>query len=192
MYAKCHNYALLCLRICSALIVAKERPGSCRTSDCEKTLTWNHTAKKEHVAPKYRNGSPIPSTEREQAAHPEPVLHVQSCQDMIPVPQQKPEKYIAMWDYEPRMQDEIELKERNVVTVLEKCNQDWFLAEVSGRRGYIPAYYVKKAEDKNPSGDLTNELEAVLLRRRATLEKRTSNENVNMLLTGMCVTRDFT
>ncbi|XP_060563730.1 spectrin alpha chain, non-erythrocytic 1-like [Ruditapes philippinarum] len=84
---------------------------------------------------------------------------------MIPVPQQKPEKYIAMWDYEPRTQDEIELKEGHVVTVLEKCSTDWFLAEVCGRRGYIPGYYVKKVEDKNQSGDLTNELETVLLRR---------------------------
>jgi hypothetical protein len=76
-----------------------------------------------------------------------------------------------MWDYEPRTQDEIEIKEGNEVTVFEKCNQDWFLAEASGRRGYIPACYVKKAEDKNLSGDLTNELETVLLSRRATLEK---------------------
>jgi hypothetical protein len=130
-----------------------------------------------------------------------------------------------MWDYEPRAQDEIELKEGNVVAVLEKYNQDWFLAEASGRQGYIPVNYVRKAEDnyvmkaednyvrkaednyvrkaednfvskaednyvrkaednfvgkaedkKDSGGDLTNELEAFLLRRRATLDISTSEE----------------
>ncbi|XP_060590577.1 growth factor receptor-bound protein 2-like [Ruditapes philippinarum] len=83
-------------------------------------------------------GSPVLSTEREESAHQDHIFHVQSCQDMISVPQQKPEKFIAMWDYKPTMPDEIEIKEGNVVTVLEKCSSDWFLAEVSGRRGYIP------------------------------------------------------
>ncbi|XP_060565138.1 proline-serine-threonine phosphatase-interacting protein 1-like [Ruditapes philippinarum] len=151
-------------------IARKPSPGTIR----RRRNTWHQstdTVQLREIEQTQKPGSPIPSTEREQAAHPDPVFYVQSCQDMIPVPQQKPEKYIALWDYEPRAQDEIELKEGNVVAVLEKCNQDWFLAEASGRQGYIPGYYVKKAEDKNPSDDLTNELETVLLRRRATLEK---------------------
>ncbi|XP_060551222.1 growth factor receptor-bound protein 2-A-like [Ruditapes philippinarum] len=95
---------------------------------------------------------------------------------MISVPQQKPENYIAIWDYKPTTQDEIEITEGDEVTVLEKCSSGWFLAELSGRRGYIPGNHVRKAEDINPGGDLTNELEKALLRRRATLETSSSNE----------------
>jgi hypothetical protein len=81
-----------------------------------------------------------------------------------------------MWDYKPRTQDEIVIKAGNVVTVLEKYSTDWSFAEVSGRRGYIHGYYVKKAEDKNPGGDLVNELETVLSRRRSMLQTRTSEK----------------
>ncbi|XP_060563729.1 cytoplasmic protein NCK2-like [Ruditapes philippinarum] len=76
-------------------------------------------------------------TEREQAAHPDPLFHGQSCQDMKSVPQQKP--------------------------------------EASGRRGHIPGNYRRKAQDINPGADLTNELEKVLLRRRAKLEEISSS-----------------
>jgi hypothetical protein len=37
-------------------------------------------------------GSPILSTEREQAVHPDPVYRVQSGQDIISEPQQQPGK----------------------------------------------------------------------------------------------------
>ncbi|XP_060594691.1 uncharacterized protein LOC132749034 [Ruditapes philippinarum] len=51
--------------------------------------------------------------------------------------------------------------------------------EASRRRGYIPGNYVRQDEDINTCGDLTNELEKVLLRRRAALEKSSSNEKVH-------------
>jgi hypothetical protein len=60
-----------------------------------------------------------------------------------------------MHDYKPRMHDEIEIKEGQVVIVWEKCDE-WFRGEASGRYGYFPSHYVQKAEDKSPDGDFTD------------------------------------
>ncbi|XP_060599459.1 sorbin and SH3 domain-containing protein 1-like [Ruditapes philippinarum] len=120
-------------------------------------------------------GSPILSTKREKAAQFGPVIPKQSGQDMISVHQQQPEKYIALYDYKPSSDDEIELKAGLVVTVLKKCDKDWLIAEASGRRGYIPRNYIKKAGDKNQGGDFKNELEMVF-HRRAELNKSIDRE----------------
>ncbi|XP_060551241.1 uncharacterized protein LOC132712820 [Ruditapes philippinarum] len=67
---------------------------------------------------------------------------------MILVPQQKPEKYIALYNYEPTMPSEIEIKAGEIVTVWEKCDE-WFRGEAGGRYGYLPRNYVQKAEDND-------------------------------------------
>ncbi|XP_060590613.1 growth factor receptor-bound protein 2-like [Ruditapes philippinarum] len=96
------------------------------------------------------DGSPIQSTEQKQAAHPDPVLHVQSDQDMKPEPQQ-PEKYTALYDYEPSMHNDIGIKAGEVVMVWDKYKNGWFFAEASGRRGLIPGKYVQKEVEDNTS-----------------------------------------
>jgi hypothetical protein len=75
-----------------------------------------------------------------------------------------------LYSYKPRTHDEIEIKEGQVVTVLEK-DDDWFRGEASGRYGYFPGNYVQKAEDNDSLGDCTNELAKKLYARRLKLEK---------------------
>ncbi|XP_060592215.1 intersectin-1-like [Ruditapes philippinarum] len=149
----------------------KPSPGPIRRR--RKTLHESYdTVQLREIEQTHTPGSPILSTEREQEAHTDPAFHVQSGHDTISVPQQKPEKYIALYDYEPSSDDDMEIKAGQVVTVWEKCG-DWFCGEASGRYGYFPGNYVQKAEDtaappiaKKPSPD-------TILRRRSMLDIRT-------------------
>ncbi|XP_060567862.1 SH3 domain-containing kinase-binding protein 1-like [Ruditapes philippinarum] len=116
-----------------------------------------------------RRGSQILTTEREQESHSDPVFLAQSGQDMIPIPQQQPEKYKAVCDYKPIRHGEIEIKAGHDVTVWGKSD-DWFRGEASGRYGYFPGNLVQKLEDNDSFGECTNELAKKSYARRAKLK----------------------
>ncbi|XP_078252820.1 sorbin and SH3 domain-containing protein 2-like isoform X3 [Rhinoraja longicauda] len=56
------------------------------------------------------------------------------------------EPYEAMYNYNPRNEDELELKEADIVDVMEKCDDGWFVgtSRRSKRFGTFPGNYVKR------------------------------------------------
>ena len=51
---------------------------------------------------------------------------------------------IAMYDYEAKQNDELTIRQDDVVIILEKQDADWWLGELNGRTGIFPATYVQE------------------------------------------------
>ncbi len=58
-----------------------------------------------------------------------------------------PSRYRALYNYQPQNEDEVELQEGDVVYVMEKCDDGWFVgtSQRSGIFGTFPGNYVAKA-----------------------------------------------
>ena len=56
-------------------------------------------------------------------------------------------RYRALYNYAPQNDDEVELKEGDIVYVMEKCDDGWFVgtSQRSGIFGTFPGNYVSKA-----------------------------------------------
>ena len=66
-------------------------------------------------------------------------------------------RYRALYNYKPQNDDEVELAEGDVVYVMEKCDDGWFVgtSQRTGIFGTFPGNYVakawtKKTQDENP------------------------------------------
>ena len=57
--------------------------------------------------------------------------------DMVPV-------VVAAFDFEPLEEDELRLKKGDIITVIDKCNEDWWRGTCNGMEGLFPAPYVKE------------------------------------------------
>ena len=55
-------------------------------------------------------------------------------------------RYRALYNYNPQNDDEVELKEGDVVFVMEKCDDGWFVgtSQRTGIFGTFPGNYVAK------------------------------------------------
>ncbi|CAD5218489.1 unnamed protein product [Bursaphelenchus okinawaensis] len=55
-------------------------------------------------------------------------------------------EYRVLYPYEPRQGDELELEENDIVFVVEKCEDGWFIGTSlkSGQFGTFPGNYVVK------------------------------------------------
>ena len=56
-------------------------------------------------------------------------------------------RHRALYNYAPQNDDEVELKEGDIVYVMEKCDDGWFVgtSQRSGIFGTFPGNYVSKA-----------------------------------------------
>ena len=56
-------------------------------------------------------------------------------------------RYRALYNYNPQNDDEVELKEGDIVYVMEKCDDGWFVgtSQRTGIFGTFPGNYVSKA-----------------------------------------------
>ena len=56
-------------------------------------------------------------------------------------------RYRALYNYVPQNDDEVELKEGDIVYVMEKCDDGWFVgtSQRTGIFGTFPGNYVSKA-----------------------------------------------
>ena len=56
-------------------------------------------------------------------------------------------RFRALYNYAPQNDDEVELKEGDIVYVMEKCDDGWFVgtSQRSGIFGTFPGNYVAKA-----------------------------------------------
>jgi len=49
----------------------------------------------------------------------------------------------AMYDFTPQENGELEFRRHDIITVIDRSDQNWWEGEISGRRGYFPATYVE-------------------------------------------------
>jgi len=56
----------------------------------------------------------------------------------------QPEEYLvqAMYDFTPQEPGELEFRRGNIITVVDKTDDNWWEGEIGNRRGYFPATYV--------------------------------------------------
>lgn len=55
-------------------------------------------------------------------------------------------RYRAMYNYKPQNDDELELREGDVVYVMEKCDDGWYVGSLhrNGQFGTFPGNYVQR------------------------------------------------
>lgn len=54
------------------------------------------------------------------------------------------EQYVALYDYKPQSDDDLELKENDIITLLAKGKDgEWYRGQVGERSGWFPAKYVR-------------------------------------------------
>jgi hypothetical protein len=71
----------------------------------------------------------------------------QSSSSMQIESKNEPIPFRALYNYAPQNDDEVELKEGDIVYVMEKCDDGWFVgtSQRSGIFGTFPGNYVSKA-----------------------------------------------
>ncbi|XP_052752317.1 endophilin-A isoform X5 [Galleria mellonella] len=102
----------------------------------------SHTASPEHKPPsnlelfpgagsvqRSNNASPLPSPIKSPAR--------------TPVVQNKGPCCTALYDFEPENQGELGFKENDVITLINKVDENWFEGSLNGKTGYFPISYVQ-------------------------------------------------
>ncbi|XP_046966769.1 endophilin-A isoform X1 [Vanessa atalanta] len=90
---------------------------------------------KPHPAPRLQNGrdpwtaSPLPSPVKSPARTPVAAAKGPCC--------------TALYDFEPENQGELGFKENDVITLINKVDDNWFEGSVNGKTGYFPISYVQ-------------------------------------------------
>ena len=51
---------------------------------------------------------------------------------------------VAAFDFEPVEEDELRLRKGDIITVIDKCNENWWRGACNGMEGLFPAPYVKE------------------------------------------------
>ena len=49
----------------------------------------------------------------------------------------------ALYDYEGEDEDDLQFKEGDLITLIERVDENWFLGELNGRDGIFPENYVE-------------------------------------------------
>ncbi|CRK98108.1 CLUMA_CG011476, isoform A [Clunio marinus] len=76
------------------------------------------------------NASPLPSPMRSPAKPPQPV-------------QPQHPSCIALYDFDPENPGELGFKENDIITLIQRVDDNWFEGKVNGKQGYFPQSYVE-------------------------------------------------
>ena len=90
------------------------------------------------------------------------------------------EQFVALYDYKPQSDDDLELKENDIVTLLEKAdNEEWYHGQVGERKGWFPAKYVQPI-----NGSESSETKKTMKEGWALFRNHFSWYNVNLYTQG--------
>ena len=53
-------------------------------------------------------------------------------------------KMVAAFDFEPQEEDELRLRKGDIITVIDKNDQNWWRGTCNGMEGLFPVPYVKE------------------------------------------------
>lgn len=53
-------------------------------------------------------------------------------------------KVVAAFDFEPQEEGELQLRKGDIITVLDKSDQNWWRGSCNGKEGMFPVPYVKE------------------------------------------------
>ena len=63
-------------------------------------------------------------------------------------------QYIALYDYKPQSDGDLELQENDLIMLLERSeNGEWCRGQVGERIGWFPTKYARPADESNEAGD---------------------------------------
>ncbi|CAK1581142.1 unnamed protein product [Parnassius mnemosyne] len=117
---------------------AWEDPRSLSRSDPKPMSRVDHRPApgfRPHPAPRQYNGrdpwtaSPLPSPVKSPARTPMAPTKTPCC--------------TALYDFEPENQGELGFKENDVITLINKVDENWFEGSINGKTGYFPISYVQ-------------------------------------------------
>jgi growth factor receptor-binding protein 2 len=62
----------------------------------------------------------------------------------------QPEEFLvqAMYDFQPQEAGELKFSRGNIITVIDKTDDNWWEGEIGAARGYFPATYVEAYHNK--------------------------------------------
>ncbi len=64
------------------------------------------------------------------------------CLPVLPSVQET--KVVAAFDFEPQEEGELQLRKGDIITVLDKSDQNWWRGSCNGKEGMFPVPYVKE------------------------------------------------
>ncbi|XP_027014701.2 SH3 and PX domain-containing protein 2B isoform X2 [Tachysurus fulvidraco] len=98
------------------------------------------------VIEKNESGWWFVSSEDAQGWVPATCLEAQDDPDDFTLPAEEEEKYMVIYPYAARDQDEIDLEKGMTVEVMEKNLEGWWKIRYQGKEGWAPASYLKKSD----------------------------------------------
>jgi len=73
---------------------------------------------------------------------------------IVLLPHSIADQYIALYDYKPQSDDDLELQENDLIVLLEKSEDgEWCRGKVGERIGWFPTNYAHPADESNLAGD---------------------------------------
>ncbi|GBP63620.1 Endophilin-A [Eumeta japonica] len=121
-----------------------------RLGECEKISapelsphcgSGSHSGSPEHKPPSNLELFPSGSGQRSNNASPLPSPMKSPAR--TPMAPGKTACCTALYDFEPENQGELGFKENDVITLINKVDDNWFEGSVNGRTGYFPISYVQ-------------------------------------------------
>ena len=61
-------------------------------------------------------------------------------------PKDESQRVQALYDFEPQEEGELRMRKGDIVTVLEKVDQNWWQGTCEGRSGWFPVPYIKELD----------------------------------------------
>ena len=76
------------------------------------------------------------------------MYRVTTCSYSSPLPLSPPQsqRVQALYDFEPQEEGELRMRKGDIVTVLEKVDQNWWKGTCGSQSGLFPAPYVREVE----------------------------------------------
>ena len=85
--------------------------------------------------------SPLPPLSSPLSFSPSPLFPLP-----FPSPSPQSQRVQALYNFEPQEEGELRMRKGDIVTVLEKVDQNWWKGTCEGRSGLFPVPYIKELD----------------------------------------------